>query len=89
MAALQAKLRIYQTLSSLNQGFEQAVHDLQELEQLEVLATDFSQLFQDRTEELRTEINRRLAEELAATEARDSKSYERKVLNWKGEREAT
>jgi hypothetical protein len=74
------KARIYERLNSLNQGFEQVVRGLAELEQARLLAPEFGGACQARAQELRAEINRKLTEALSQREAADAKHFEQQRL---------
>ena len=64
------KLRLYEILNNLNQGFEEVLHQLQELEKLG-LGRQSVKAFAVMVEETRAEVNFELVERLAEREQSD------------------
>ncbi|MBZ5521366.1 MAG: hypothetical protein LAP21_03815 [Acidobacteriia bacterium] len=65
------KARAYESLSGVNQTFEQMLRHLEKLERLGMLRRKFLNGWRNRAEELRAEMNRNLTGALNAREERE------------------
>jgi hypothetical protein len=76
------KLRIYQTLYSLNQAFEQVLADLQSFQEFPFLNRDFLRHFQVIIEETRCWANFEIAEVMHSREQHDWARFGRLRQRW-------
>ena len=76
------KLRVYETLHSLNQHFEQVLADLQHLQQFPFLSREFLRHFQIIIEETRCWANFEIAEVMHNREQHDWARFGRLRQRW-------
>src|SRR6266852_2006923 len=76
------KLRAYETLFTLNQGFENVLADLQRLQRLPFFRPEFLREFQVMVEETRAGVNFELVEALHSREQDDWTRFGRLRQQW-------
>src|SRR5262245_5750026 len=76
------KLRVYETLHSLNQAFEQVLADFRRLEQSSFLRRDFMRHFQTVIEETRCWANFEIVEAMHSREQHDWAGYGIQRRRW-------
>src|SRR6266852_8736754 len=76
------KLRAYETLFTLNQGFENVLADLQRLQQIPFFRPEFLREFQVMVEETRACVNFELVEALHSREQDDWTRFGRLRQQW-------
>ena len=76
------KLRVYETLHSLNQAFEQVLADLRRLQEFPFLSREFLKHFQSAVEETRCWANFEIAEVMHSREQHDWAKFGRLRQRW-------
>lgn len=76
------KLRVYETLHSLNQGFERVLTDLRSLQEFQFLSREFLRHFQIVIEETRSWANFEIAEVMHSREQHDWARFGRLRQRW-------
>ncbi len=82
MKSTPQKLRVYETLHSLNQGFEQVLADLRRLEEFPFFQREFLRHFQVAVEETRAWANFEVAEVMQGRELDDWTRFGRLRHQW-------
>ena len=76
------KLTVYETLHTLNRGFEQVLADLEKLEKLRLFRPDLSNIFRIMVQETRTHVSFELIEVMHEVEQEDWALFGRQRRRW-------